>query len=91
MAHEPQVREALLHNAETFRVCVADAVRTSQARGRVRADVDPDHVAWLWVGITLAAGLRQALEGDEALREVPRVLDTLYSLLRLDAPEGSTT
>jgi len=90
MAHEPQVRQALLANADTSRACVADAVRTGQARGTVRPDIDPEHVAWLWVGITLAGGLRQALEGDEALREIPRVMDTLHSLLRLEAPEPRT-
>ena len=87
MTDEPLIQEVLAQSHAEFLATVADAVRRSKAIGSVRADVDPDHVAWLWLGLTLTAAYRQALEGPTGLAQMHEITSTFYSLLQFDAPK----
>ena len=68
MADEPEVRRTLDRIRDGFAEIVGGAVRRSQANGRLRADVDPDHVMALFAGLSFLGAFTCATEGDRALR-----------------------
>ncbi len=87
MSDVPAVREALLEGLDGLRQVVVDALAESQRLGSLRQDVDPDHLGWVWFGLTMTAGVRHALEGDDGLRAMGEITDTFLSLLRPPAEE----
>jgi AcrR family transcriptional regulator len=78
----PDIRAALETTANRMRKRVAKAVADQQAAGAVRADVDPEQVAWLYFGIVISAGLRYAVYGDRAHRSFQQLPETLLTLLK---------
>ena len=86
MADEPEVRRTLDRIRDGFKEIVGGAVRRSQASGRVRADVDPDHVVALLAGLSFLGAFTCATEGDRALRRLGPVAETLVQLLQPPAP-----
>lgn len=90
MADEPEVRRTLDHIRDGFKEIVGAAVRRSQASGRVRGDVDPDHVVALLAGLSFLGAFTCATEGDRALRRLGPVAETLVQLLQPPVPSGPT-
>jgi AcrR family transcriptional regulator len=82
LADVPEIREALLTSVGDVRARMAAVVAESQAAGLMRPDLDPDRVAWIWFGYTLAGGYAHALYGDRAIAEFPGVAATLGQMLR---------
>jgi AcrR family transcriptional regulator len=88
LVDEPPVREALEQNMGFMRARIVAMLMRARDRGEVRADLDLEHVAWLWVGFTLACGFRHALEPERALDESPLLARTFVQMLTPDpSPE----
>lgn len=60
---EPQILDELRAGTERLHERARNAIRRAKQEGTVRPDVDPDYVAWMWLGITLAASFRHSI-GD---------------------------
>jgi AcrR family transcriptional regulator len=84
LVDEPAVRAALDENMRFMRARIVGMLTRARGRGEVRADLDLEHVAWLWVGFTLSCGFRHALEPETALEDSPFVARTFVQMLRLD-------
>jgi AcrR family transcriptional regulator len=84
LVDEPQVREALEDNMRFMRARIVAMLARARDRGEVRADLDLEHVAWLWVGFTLSCGFRHALEPEKALEDSPFVARTFVQMLSPD-------
>ncbi len=81
MADDPAVRETLDGIRDGFREVVGRAVRRSQETGRMRADIDGDHVASLFAGLSFLGAFTCALGGDRELRRLGPVAETLIRLV----------
>lgn len=81
MVDEPAIRETLERIRDGFREVVGAAVRRSQAGGRLRADVDPEHVMGLFAGLSFLGAFTCALGGDRELRRLGPVAETLLQIL----------
>ena len=81
MADEPAVRATLEGIRDSFREVVGEAVRRSQEGGRLRADVDADHVVALFAGLSFLGAFSCALGGDAELRRMGPVAQTLLRVL----------
>ena len=81
MADEPEVRRTLDGIRDGFAEIVVGAVRRSQASGRLRADVHPDHVMALFAGLSFLGAFTCATEGDRALRRLGPIAETLVRIL----------
>jgi AcrR family transcriptional regulator len=62
LVDEPAVAASLRAGNDRLHRRVALAVGRCQDKNTMRADVDPEYVAWMWLGITLVASYRNALE-----------------------------
>jgi AcrR family transcriptional regulator len=89
MVDEPAIRETLDGIREGFREVVGAAVRRSQESGRMRADVDADHVVALFGGLSFLGAFTCALGGDRELRRLGPVAETLIRVLAPGAGEAS--
>jgi hypothetical protein len=58
------------------------AVEAAQAAGRIRSDVDPELLAWLWHGLLLVAVVRRSISDDGAAMEAVSAAEVLERLLR---------
>lgn len=67
---EPGVRRLLADSMDRLRERVQIAITRGKSLGVVRDDVDPEYVAWMWLGITLTASYRNSVEGDGAFAEL---------------------
>ncbi len=64
---DPAVRAALDElTCAVMRARIVAMLAPARDRGEVRADLDLEHVAWLWVGFTLSRGFRHALHEHPA-------------------------
>lgn len=81
MADDPAVRETLDGIRDAFTEVVGAAVRRSQETGRLRADVDAEHVVGLLSGLSFLGAFTCALGGDRELRRLAPVADTLIRIL----------
>jgi AcrR family transcriptional regulator len=86
MIDDPAVLEPLRKGVDGQRGTVAGAVRDGQARGTVRADVDPEAIGWLAVGLSLVASFRNAIDGPAGLAGMDDVLSALEHLLTTKDP-----
>ncbi len=84
----PEIREAVAASVRGHHARSVEVLRAAEARGQLRPGVDIEAVAWLSVGASLVAGMRQALEGQDCLAQMPRVHEALVRLVRADG-EGS--
>jgi hypothetical protein len=84
MADEPAIRETLEGIGERFRQVVGNAARRSQANGRIRAGVDPEHVMALFAGLSFLGAFQCAVAGDDELRRLAPVAETLLHVLAND-------
>ena len=86
MADDPAIggalRSAMVHHSATM----AGVMRQAQAKGEVRDDVDPEMIGWISVAISLLAAYRNALEGEEGMRDTARVMRALLTLVSLEEP-----
>jgi AcrR family transcriptional regulator len=83
LVDDPDIRDALEGSAERMRRCVTQAIEHGQRTGSVRADVAAESVSWLWLGFSLAAGYRHAIDGS--FPSAPAVAGALITMLRADA------
>lgn len=81
MTDEPAVRATLDRIRQGFVDVVGAAVRTSQANGRLRGDVDPDHVVGLFAGLSFLGAFQCAVAGDDELRRLAPLAETLLRIL----------
>jgi len=81
LADDPEIRAALDRSVAEMRRRVTGIFGHLQEQGQARTDVDPEQVGWLWLGFVLAAGFRLAVEGENALTEVPKLPKTLITLM----------
>ena len=84
MTDEPVVRATLDGIRHGFIEVVGDAVRRSQANGRLRADVDAEHVVGLFAGLSVLGAFQCAIAGDAELRRLAPVAETLLHILAVD-------
>jgi hypothetical protein len=84
MGDEPPVRRTLDRIRQGFVEVVGGAVRASQANGRLRADVDPEHVVGLLAGLSFLGAFQCAVAGDDELRRLAPVAETLLHVLAND-------
>ena len=91
MADEPEVRQTLDRIRDGFAEIVGGAVRRSQASGRLRADVDPDHVMALFAGLSFLGAFTCATDGDRALRRLGPIAETLVQMLQPPDPSDPPT
>ncbi len=89
MADDPAVRQTLDGIRDGFREVVGRAVRRSQETGRLRADIDGDHVVALFAGLSFLGAFTCALGGDHELRRLGPVAETLIRLVTPAVPEAS--
>jgi AcrR family transcriptional regulator len=82
LVDEPAVRKALNDTMRVMRARILAMLTRARDRGEVRADLDLEHVAWLWIGFTLSCGFRYALEPGQAVKESPFVARTFVQMLR---------
>ncbi len=87
-AEDPEIREALAETTTRMRTRVAGMIARHQELGLVRRDVDPVHVAWVWFGIVVAAGVHLAANGDEGRATLPPIPETLLLMLTPHPQEG---
>ena len=77
MSGDPEVAQAVRALFHGARAPVRAALEQGQRNGSVRDDVDPEILTWLWHGLFVVAGVRNALADDgvagEAI-EAARVL-----------------
>jgi AcrR family transcriptional regulator len=81
MADDPEIAAALRMSMEHHSATTAGVARQAQAQGQVRDDVDAEMIGWLAVAISLLAAYRNALQGDEGLRDTARVMRALLTLV----------
>ena len=81
MTDDPVVRGALEGIRESFIEVVGAAVRRSQATGRLRDDIDADHVVAIFAGLSFLGAFTCALGGDRELRRLAPVAETLILML----------
>jgi AcrR family transcriptional regulator len=84
MADDPEIAAALRFGARGHCGTIAAVVRDAQARGRIRADVDPEAIGWMGVALSQLANYRNAIEGADGLRETAKVMDALMTMLQLE-------
>jgi AcrR family transcriptional regulator len=81
MADDPAIggalRSAMFHHSAT----TAGVMRHAQDMGDISPDADPEMIGWISVAISLLAAYRNALEGDEGLRDTARVMRALLTLV----------
>jgi hypothetical protein len=82
MADDPEIGAALRRVLERMHATMAAAVRRAQELGHARPDIDPGHIAWIWIGLGMGSSVRQALYGDDSLAETPPIAHQLLALLR---------
>ena len=87
---EPAVRAALDENMRFMRTRIVAMLTRARDRGEVRADLDLEHVAWLWIGFTLSCGFRHALEPETAVEDSPFVARTFVQMLTPDTHAEET-
>jgi AcrR family transcriptional regulator len=63
VADEPSVQEELRRSDELLHERVRRLVQRCIDLGSVHPEVDPEYVAWMWLGITLVGSYRQTVEG----------------------------
>ena len=63
------------------------AASTSQERGVYRSDVDPEQMAWMWLGITFAMGYRRAVEDDVPFDRIADLARMFVRTLRVAPAE----
>lgn len=81
MTDDPAVRRTLDGIRQGFIDVVGDAVRASQANGRLRADVDAEHVVGLFAGLSFLGAFQCAVAGDDELRRLAPLAETLLRIL----------
>ncbi len=82
MTDDPEIAMALRYSARGHCQTIAGVIRDAQSQGKVRADVDPDTIGWIGVSLGLLANYRNAIEGEEGLRDTARVMDALLTMLQ---------
>jgi AcrR family transcriptional regulator len=84
MADDPEIGAALRSSMFHHSATMAGVMRQAQAQGQVRDDIDPDVIGWIGVAISLLAAYRNALEGEDGLRDTARVMRALLTLVSTD-------
>jgi hypothetical protein len=91
IADVPQICEALRAGTERLTRRTERAVRRSQQLGAIRADVDPDDVAWTWLGLMLAGSYRKAIGHEGGFSAIlPAAVAYLTSLKPASASASAT-
>lgn len=88
MADDPAVRETLEGISAAFVEVVGAAVVRSQETGRLRSDVDAEHVVALFAGLSFLGAFTCALGGDAELRRLAPVAESLIRILAPAAKEA---
>lgn len=78
---EPEVRSAVIDSVSGFDARLTSLLQAGQRAGTVRRDVPAGHLTELVFGLTLAAGFRYALYGEDAASRLPSVVSSLLTLL----------
>jgi AcrR family transcriptional regulator len=81
MADDPEIGAALRSSMQHHSATMAGVARQAQAQDQVRQDVDAEMIGWIGVAISLLAAYRNALEGEEGLRDTARVMRALLTLV----------
>jgi AcrR family transcriptional regulator len=84
LADDPEIAAALRFGARGHCGTIAAVVRDAQASGRVRSDIDPEAIGWMGVALSLLANYRNAIEGQDGLRDTAVVMDTLTTMLQVE-------
>jgi AcrR family transcriptional regulator len=88
-ASEPEIGATLRDVLDGLRSGFAAVFRRAQALGQLRADADPDQIAWIWMATVLSGGIRHALDPERAGRELPATIAELVHLVEAPSKEPS--
>jgi AcrR family transcriptional regulator len=88
-ADEPEIVAALRRARSELRETLATYFAGWQAKGLVRADVSPEHIADLALGLTFVAAWDLAIDPDEAHEQIRTLVADTIILLRPASQEGS--
>ena len=89
MADDPAVRRDARRDPRRLQEGRRARGRRSQETGRLRADIDGDHVVALFAGLSFLGAFTCALGGDRELRRLGPVAETLIRLVTPAVPEAS--
>ena len=81
MSGDPEVGEAVRTLFHGVRAPVRAALEQGQRSGSVRDDVDPELLTWLWHGLFIVAGVRNALADDGVAMEAVEAARVLAAAL----------
>ncbi len=81
MSGDPEVAQVLRTLFDGARAPVRAALERGQRSGSVRDDVDAELLTWLWHGLFIAAGVRNALADDGVAREAIEAARVLAAAL----------
>ena len=91
MADDPAVRRTLERIRDGFTEVVGEAARGSQANGRLRADVDTDHVVGLFAGLSFLGAFSARWAATRAPPARPARRDPPHLLATIPRPEARMT
>jgi AcrR family transcriptional regulator len=81
LVDEPAIVSSIEQGTDRLHQRVRAAVLRSQELGHLRRDVEPEYVAWVWLGITLVSSYRHALEDGGFAKMLPHAETFLRSLM----------
>lgn len=85
LSGDPEIAAALRALFQTVRTPLREALGAGQRAGRIRDDIDPELLTWLWHGLFLVAGVRNTLATDGVALQAVDAAEVLGALL---APAG---
>jgi len=83
LSDDPEIGPTVLRAFGTVRERLRAAIGAAQAGGRMRSDVDPELLTWLWHGLAFVAIVRRSISDDGAAM---RAVDAARVLERLLQP-----
>jgi TetR/AcrR family transcriptional regulator len=82
LSEDPEIGPTVLRAFATVRERLRAAVEAAQAAGRMRSDVDPELLTWIWHGLLLVAAIRRGISDDGAALEAVAAAEVLQRLLQ---------
>ena len=82
LSEDPEIGPTVLRAFGAMRERLKAAVDGAQAAGRMRADVDPELLTWLWHGLLLVAAVRRSISDDGAAMQAVAAAEVLERLLQ---------
>jgi AcrR family transcriptional regulator len=82
LSDDPEISPTVVRAFATVRARIRAVIEAAQADGRLRSDVDPELLTWMWHGLLLVAAVRQIISDDGSAGEAVEAARVLEELLR---------